>query len=177
MLKFNPRAIPYTPRPPLQSCRIRPVRHSVLNKRQRLFTLFPFRLRECTLNSPQCAAIRLLRKPLVMRLHQLKEIQMLKKDVEAKVADLQRQGELLARLTSKFVHSISFVDPHPPLELFNGHLYWWNWKSIKIGFRGFNSRRFTVMFDFSSYISSFGYIELLVRSPTYRSVEAVLDTS
>jgi hypothetical protein len=156
---LNPLATPFVSRVPTQTPRLRP---SVLNKRLRLIKLFPLCLRMRILKSTQCAAWRLCRKPFVKRLRQLEELQAYRKDVEDKIADLQARAAVLAQVAATMVHSISFVDPRPPpLNIFDGHTYWWIWKGIKIRLTGFSSSHFHMTFDFSRY-STNRYVEVAI---------------
>jgi hypothetical protein len=145
---------------PLRSCRslihIPDPRHPphVWKKRSRL-QMFPFILRLRQPSSAQFARLRLMRKPLLQRLRQLKQcariLEQARKDVPKDLGQLQSTFANLARQ----VHHIrvaaadyEIIESAP----FDGYTYIWTWKSIIIRFCGSNSY-FRIIFDFTRYIS------------------------
>lgn len=154
----------------------RPIR---ARDRQRLrMQLFPFSLRRSALTQTQCAAIRLSRKPVLSlrrRVHQLEKLRVLQRDVFERVrGDTTDQMLTLCRLATS-LHSITFKDPRPPpLDIFDGSCYSWNWKGIKLRFRGTSTRRFELDFYFTSFTSNHEHVAIHTTSCTQpsRSVEA-----
>ena len=147
---------------PLRSCR--PLIHTpeprhpphVWKKRSRLL-MFPFILRLRQPSSVQFARLRLMRKPLVQRLHQLKQcakiLEQARRDsdvpkdldqLQSTFADLARQVHHIRVAAADY----ELIEPPP----FDGYTYTWTWKSIIIRFCGSNFY-FRIIFDFTRYIS------------------------
>jgi hypothetical protein len=71
----------------------------------------------------------------------LKEIKAMRRDVEQKLVDSQGWMFVLAQAVAMVVHSVSIVNPRPPLRNpFNGEVYWWIWHGVKMRIWGLSSR-------------------------------------
>jgi hypothetical protein len=123
----------------------------VYKKRYRLY-MFPFITRFQRLTGSQSARIRIMRKPLVQRLKQLKLCAKLLEQSKSVSKDLNLLQFTFANIAEQ-VHHIQVAanhdtEPPPP---FDGYTYIWTWKGISIRFCGSNTF-FRISFDFSRYI-------------------------
>jgi hypothetical protein len=124
----------------------------VEKKRYRLF-MFPFAMRFRRHSSVQSARLRIMRKPLIQRLRQLKQCGMILDQSENLSKTLDQLRSTFIDLAQQVHHirtSVEYDTIGPPP--FDGYSYVWTWKSIIIRFCGSNTY-FRILFDFSRYIS------------------------
>jgi len=124
----------------------------VWKKRSRLL-MFPFIIRLRRHSSAQFARLRIMRKPLVQRLRQLKQIARILDQSKNMSKDLDQLQSTFIDLAQQVHHiraeaDYNIIQPPP----FDGYTYSWTWKSIVIRFCGSNFY-FRIIFDFTRYIS------------------------
>jgi hypothetical protein len=121
-------------------------------KRSRLL-MFPFITRFQKLSGVQSARLRIMRKPLVQRLHQLKYCAKLLEQSRKMSKDLNQLQSTFINIAQQVHHIRVAVDygiiGPPP---FDGYTYVWSWNGITIRFCGSNFY-FLIVFDFTRYIS------------------------
>jgi hypothetical protein len=137
---------------PLRS--IKPIPHPARGwkKRYRLH-MFPFVTRFKQLSASQCARLRIMRKPCVQRLRQLKHCARLLEQSRNMSRNLDQLQSTFINIAQQVHHirtSVEYNTIGPPP--FDGYSYVWTWKSIIIRFCGSNTY-FSILFDFSRYIS------------------------
>jgi len=150
------------PRPFVPFCNLNPsrsrvpttIRHPphVWKKRSRLL-MFPFIIRLRRLSPPQSARLRIMRKPHVQRLRQLKQCARILDQSKTLSKDLDQLQSLFTDIAQQ-VHHIQVAPDYDIIEPppFDGYTYVWTWKSIIIRFCGSNFY-FRIIFDFTRYIS------------------------
>lgn len=127
--------------------------------------MFPLSLRLRTnLTSTKCAAYRLNRKPLIMRIRQPRELDDARSYIERFFDSAEQQMLKMARVAAS-LQSIIFLDPHPLIDdIFDLRTYSWHWNHVPMRLHGFSSRRFTLMFNFSSFTSHYLHVVIHVSS-------------
>ena len=138
---------------PLRSTIPIPLRPAHVCKKQFRLLMFPFALRFWRqLTRAQSARLRIMRKPYVQRLHQLKQCARLLEQSKNALKDLDQMQSTFIDLAQQVHHiraAVNYEIIGPP---FDGYTYIWNWKSIIIRFCGSNYY-FRIIFDFTRYIS------------------------
>ena len=148
---------PLRPFVPLRSIIPAPLHPAhVWKKRYRLY-MFPFVTRFQKLSAPQRARLRIMRKPLVQCLRQLKHCARLLEHSRNVSKDLDQMQSTFIDIAQQVHHLRTAVVAPVEYELivpppFDGYTYVWTWKSIIIRFCGSNTY-FKILFDFSRYIS------------------------
>ena len=115
--------------------------------------MFPLITRFQQLTRAQSTRLRLMRKPLVQRLQQLKQCRKLleqSKNASKGLDQLQSTFIDLARQVHHIRVSVEYDMIGPPP--FDGYTYRWTWKGIIIRFCGSNTY-FRILFDFTRYVA------------------------
>jgi HPt (histidine-containing phosphotransfer) domain-containing protein len=114
--------------------------------------MFPLIMCFQQLASPRSARLRIMRKPLVQRLRQLKQCAKLLEQSKKAAKSLDQLQSTFIDLAQQVHHIRVSVKYNIGLPPFDGYTYRWTWKGIIIHFCGSNTY-FRIMFDFTRYVA------------------------